>query len=253
MRTSPTARRAAITLATAIATALPVTAAPAAAARTGWVVRYADFRDTSALTLNGSAEVAETAGQRPVLRLTSGARDQAGSVWAKTKLRPTASFRTTFELAMTGGAGHGDGLAFVLQSDGRRVLGGLGGSIGYGGLSHSVAVELDTYANPTDVDDNHVAIVTGGRADEPQDAVPAPTPLFGQSLRVRISYDATAQVMKVWLRPLTPGALESRVLTRDINLKSTLGDKRFWIGFTAGTGESVSTQEIHNWTVKTTG
>jgi hypothetical protein len=249
MRTSPITRRAAITLVTAIAAALPVTATAAAAAPTDWPVRYADFHDTSALTLNGSAEVAETAGQRRVLRLTSGVRDQAGSVWARKRIRPATSFQSTFEVAMTGGAGHADGLAFVLQSDGPRVVGGSGGSIGYGGLSHSVAVEFDTYANPTDVDGNHVAVVTGGRADDPQDAVPAPMPLFGGPLRVRIHYAAAAQVLKVWLRPATTGAAEVRVLTRDLDLKAALGGKRFWLGFTAATGESVSTQEIHNWTV----
>jgi len=235
------------TLATALALALTTAAAPAAASAP--VIRYAGFSNAAGLLLNGTAAVDR--GQR-VLRLTSGDRNQAGSAWAKTKISPTRSFQSTFDVAMTGGVGHADGLAFVLQTDGPRVVGGLGGSIGYGGLSRSVAVELDTYANPVDVDNNHVALVVGGKADDPQDAVPAPTPLFGQRLRVRITYDAGAQVLKVRLRPLAGAAAEVKVLTRDISLKSTLGTRPVWAGFTAGTGESVSTQEILSWTVRAT-
>jgi hypothetical protein len=234
-------------LAAAVAGLLTI-GTPVAAAADTKVIRYADFSDATGLLLNGTATVSP--GPRGVLRLTSGLRNQAGSAWAKTRISPTKSFQSTFDLAMTGGAGHADGLAFVLQADGSRVVGGLGGSIGYGGLSHSVAVELDTYANPVDIDNNHVALVIGGRADDPQDAVPAPTPLFGQPLRVRITYDAGSQVLKVRLRPLDGTAAEMKVLTRDLNLKSVLGSKAVWAGFTAGTGESVSTQEIHNWTVK---
>jgi Bacterial lectin len=246
MRTSLAAITTALIGLTAVAT--PAAAAPAR----DRVISYGDFSDASGLVLNGTATVEPADTGRDVLRLTSGRLNQAGSAWSKTKINPARSFQTTFEVAMTGSVRHADGVAFVLQTDGAEAVGGHGGSIGYGGLSHSVAVELDTYANPADIDNNHVALVTAGRAADPQDAVPAPTPLFGQTLRVRITYDAASQVLKVRLRPATGGP-EAKVLTRDLNLKAELGTKRVWAGFTAATGESVSTQEIHNWSVRTLG
>lgn len=54
----------------------------------------------------------------------------------------------------------GDGFAFVMHSDPNdtRALGGLGSSMGYGGLRNSLAVEFDTWFNAEDGDlfDDHV-------------------------------------------------------------------------------------------------
>lgn len=226
---------------TALVTALTIPGLPALGYRK--VIRYADFSDTSALRLNGTAAVTGGA-----LRLTSGLRSQAGTAWSTTRLNTEKTFQTTFDVSMTGGVTHADGLAFVLQTDGPSVVGGRGGSIGYGGLTHSVAVELDTYRNPNDPDNSHVAIVTGGRSDDPATAVSVP--LFGQTLRIRINYDARTKLMKVRLRSVEAGTAEVKLLTQEVDLREALGSRRAWMGFTAATGQEMATQEIHNWTVK---
>jgi hypothetical protein len=202
-------------------------------------IGYPSFADAAGLALNGSAAV--TAG---VLRLTSGRPDQAGAAWSDTMIDPRAAFDSTFDVTSRGPAVHADGFAFVVQADGAGAIGGRGGSIGYGGMTHSVAVEFDTYRNRGEADGNHVAVVTHGRSDQPQpDAAPAPTLLFGGRLHVRVGY--AAGTLRVSLRradePWT------HVLTRSVDLAAELGTGPVRVGFTAATGTSVSTQDVVSW------
>jgi Legume lectin domain len=201
-------------------------------------ISYPSFT-ASGLTLNGSATV--TGG---VLRLTGGEPDQAGAAWADVPVDPRSAFDTSFDVATSGPAVHADGFAFVVQADGSRALGGLGGSIGYGGMTHSVAVEFDTYRNRGDLDGNHVAVVSRGRSDLPQpEAARAPVALFGGRLHVRIGY--RPGTLTVSLR--RAGEAWSHVLTRSVNLAGVLGTGGVRAGFTAATGRSVSTQDILSW------
>jgi lectin family protein len=223
---------------TAAMAALPA-AAQAAPAAPRADIGYPTFAGASGLALNGSAAVVGSA-----LRLTSGVRDQAGAAWSDITIDPRRAFDTSFDVATSGPAGHADGFAFVVQADGRRAMGGLGGSLGYGGMTHSVAVEFDTYRNPGDVDGNHVAVVSRGRSDLPQpDAAPAPVAIFGGKLHVRVGY--RPGTLTVSLRradePWT------HVLTREVDLAQVVGGGVVRVGFTAGTGRSVSTQDILTW------
>ncbi|MEV6597200.1 L-type lectin-domain containing protein [Actinoplanes sp. NPDC051346] len=231
---------AAITLAAALAGTATSTAA--VAVPTG--ISYTDFGVDPGLRLVGSAAVDGTA-----LRLTSDTKRQAGAAWSRMKINPKMSFDTTFDVSMTGAVGHADGVAFVLQNDGPRAIGGHGGSLGYGGMTHSVAVEFDTFRNPNDVDNNHVAVVTGGASDQAQSMVaPSPIQMFGQTVRVRITWLAKTKTLKVRVRAL--GGPGMKILEERIDLRKALGYKKAFVGFTGGTGEDVSVQKITNWTLK---
>ena len=69
---------------------------------------------------------------------------------------------------------HGaDGMAFVMQADpaGVKAIGQGGCQLGYGGISHSLAIEIDTYCSADRCDDPpapHISIHT--RQNEPNDA-----------------------------------------------------------------------------------
>jgi hypothetical protein len=226
-------------LAGTVGASLPAAAQAAPARR---VIDHPRFADAAGLLLNGTAVVA--AGR---LQLTSGGRDQAGAAWSTTTIDPHEPFDTAFDVSMTDGTQHADGVAFVLQTDGPRAIGGHGGSIGYGGMTHSVAVEFDTYRNPDDPDANHVAVVTGGRSDAPQPgAAPSPIALFGRRLHVRIGNDPRAGMMTVALRG--DGDQWTQVLRRPVDL-AALGAGRAYAGLTAATGASTSTQTILRWTL----
>ncbi|GAA2506287.1 L-type lectin-domain containing protein [Winogradskya humida] len=234
-----TLARCAAAAATAVLAATAMPAAAAQAAPSGSITKAAN------LHLLGSATV-----EGKTIRLTSDTKRQAGAAWYKSKLNPKRSFETAFTVTMTGEVGHADGVALVLQNDGPKAYGGHGGSLGYGGMTHSVAVELDTFKNPLDVDNNHIAIVAGGLSDAAQPmSASSPIMMFGQTLRVRITYLAETKTLKVRLRA-AGSTTEIKVLQETIDLAQALGNKKAFIGFTGGTGEDVSVQEISNWVVK---
>lgn len=140
---------------------------------------YPDFSQTTFLQLNGDAHVVGSPG---VLRLTDSVPGgQAGSAFTTDNFLINAhtDISTQFTFQITGGPSGGgtalrsDGLAFVIQNDdrGAGALGGAGGSISYGDdygspttpanrIQNALAVEFDTYDNPGDPSDSHVAITT---------------------------------------------------------------------------------------------
>jgi hypothetical protein len=221
---------------TAAQAAVGTTTPARAAVPGGTTIAHPSFTGGTGLVLNGSAVV--TGG---VLRLTSGRRDQAGAAWSATTIDPRRAFDTAFDVTTGGPAPHADGFAFVVQGDGSRAIGGLGGSIGYGGMTRSVAVEFDTYRNRGEADGNHVAVVSGGG---PQgDAAPAPMPLFGARLHVRVGYQAGTVTVSVRRADET----WTHVLTRKVDLAAVVGTGAVRVGFTAATGRSASTQDILSW------
>ncbi len=236
-----------LTAATVVAALAGTGLSTPALAQTGptKVISYAGFGQGPSLHKVGSASIHGSS-----LRLTSGTKRLAGAAWSKTKLNAKQSFETAFDVSMTGEVGHADGVAFVLQNDGPKAKGGYGGSLGYGGMTHSVAIELDTFKNPNDVDNNHIAVVTGGASDAAQPIVASsPIMMFGQTVRVRITWLAGTKTLKVRVRAVG-GSQEYKVLDKKFDLRKALGYTKAFAGFTGGTGEDVSVQEINNWSVK---
>ena len=129
---------------------------------------FSDFSSTANLQLNGSAAQVNN-----ILQLNPSLQNQAGSAWY-TLLQPVAGgFSTTFSFKITNPSNPtADGIAFVIQNSGAglQALGDGGGGIGYQAIPNSLAVEFDTYANPTDPEwdetgsapANHIAIQSCG-------------------------------------------------------------------------------------------
>jgi hypothetical protein len=78
-------------------------------------------------------------------------------------------------------------------------------------------------------------------------AATSPIPLFGQRLHVRISYDPAQRTLAVQVRG--DGEQWAHVLSRPVDVIATLGSRRAYVGFTAGTGASVSSQDILTWSL----
>ena len=129
---------------------------------------FSDFSSTANLQLNGSAVKVNN-----ILQLNPSLQNQAGSAWY-TLLQPVAGgFSTTFSFKITNPSNPtADGIAFVVQNSGAglQALGDGGGGLGYQGIPNSLAVEFDTYANPTDPEwdgtgsapANHIAVQSCG-------------------------------------------------------------------------------------------
>jgi hypothetical protein len=114
----------------------------------------------SQYVLNGSAIQL----QNNCYQLTPAALYQGGAVWFQNKitLNENLSLQGTLNLGSIDGGG-ADGMAFVLQPI-CSGLGGVGGGIGYLGISPSLAIEFDTWQNG-DVNDpaqDHIALMKNG-------------------------------------------------------------------------------------------
>lgn len=244
-------------LAAALTLSIAASGAPASAADDDPLIDYPTFKGASAgLDRNGAADLILSSGDKArqkILRLTPGGYRQSGSAWSLSKLDVTQSFESAFKVYLHHFRPGADGIAFVVQTEGPRALGGWGGGLGYRGIKPSLAVEFDTYQNSYDPSRNHLAVVLGGNPDYQTDTAEAPIPLFGKPFNARVVYDAESSRLSVYVKSLSAGSTEQLVLVREIDLAAHVRDTEAWIGFTASTGTGLSKQDIYSWTVQGSG
>lgn len=97
-------------------------------------------------------------------QLTPNAPFMGGSVWNVNQINLTQPFNYTFEVFLGCSNWGADGIAFVLQPVNINQGGG-SSSLGYGGISPSLVVELDTWPNDVtmmDPQEDHIAIMRNG-------------------------------------------------------------------------------------------
>ncbi|MCP5532074.1 MAG: DUF1929 domain-containing protein [Akkermansiaceae bacterium] len=208
--------------------------------------KFANFPSAAGLVLNGNAAVTSS-----LLRLTTATTNQAGSAWLGQSfpVRGDTSFATRFVFRQTGAADGADGLVFVVQGLSSDVLGTGGGSLGYGGIGSSLAVEFDSYAGGGDPNANHIGVLTNGNVTT---HLATHSPGFdmedGAGHTAWVEYDGPANTLRVYLseavtqvRPATP------VITLGAVDLAALAGRQAWFGFTAATGGSVNAHEILSW------
>lgn len=248
--------RGGLVAALAISIAAGVSPSGAFAADDEPLIYYPTFAGASkTLERNGSADILTSSGRvhQRILRLTAGGFRQTGSAWAKPKVDLTQSFESAFKVYLHHGQPGADGIAFLVQADGPRALGGWGGGLGYRGIKRSVAVEFDTFQNSYDPSSNHLAVVMGGHTDH-HTVVAEPTiPLYGKPFVARVTYDAATYALKVYVKAYKAGEPEELALATTVDLAAGIGASSAWIGFTAGTGIALSKQDIYSWTVDGSG
>jgi hypothetical protein len=231
------------------AAALALMSSPALAT----TIVFNDFSSTTGLQLNGAAASASD-GSRAVLRVTPSNYNQAGSVFSTNPITLGAdvSFSTRFTFnfnnQLNGGA---DGIVFTVQTNSNNV-GGLGGGIGYQGVSNSVGIEFDNWYNSGyDIDDNHVGIDLGGNIA----SVLSTTSPFaldgGQDLTAWVDYNGATNLLEVRMassniRPV------AALLSYNVNLAGVLGTPNAFVGFTSGTGAAAANHDIVNWEFRST-
>lgn len=231
-----------------------VLAAPAGAAS----FSYPDFASTTGLTLSGDAVQ-----EGNLLRLTPALGNKSGRAFRSEAIDPQQSFQTSFALSMhdstcceiSGVLKPADGMAFVLQSKGPTAGDGTGGSLGYGGIAPSLAVEFDIFFNVGDPPTDHVGIVTEGNTTSHLQcanfggptapcATGLPFPLYGGPVYGWVEYEAGTQHLKVYVsqtatKPAAP------VLDSPVSL-APLGSVAY-AGFTGATGAHNSVHDLLSW------
>jgi hypothetical protein len=227
-------------------------ATPLAGATT---ITFSDFSSTAGLSVNGDASTAVDASNRDVLRVTRSEQSLGGSAFSTNpiSLASNASFSTKFVFNINTPLNDGaDGLVFVVQTVSSSV-GGIGGGIGYFGLSNSVGVEFDNWPNGTgagDPDDNHVAVNTGGLLNAIGGALsidPAEIDLnISGDVTVWIDYNGATDDLEVRFNKsgVRPAAAN---LTRNVDLVAVLGTTNAFVGFTSGTGFAGANHDVISW------
>jgi hypothetical protein len=149
-----------------------------------------------------------------------------------------------------------DGFTFTIQNVGPTALGSPGGGLGYGKFSSgteligkSVAVKFDLFSNSGE-GSNSTGLYTNGVSP----TIPAPNLTGGVNLHsgdvflVQMDYDGATLTITI-----TDTATPTQTFTTSwpINIPATVGGNTAYVGFTAGTGGQVSTQQILAWTYGT--
>lgn len=215
---------------------------------------FASFSDTAAveaqLQWHGDTTLV---GERA--RLTQDARYSQGNLWTDEQLAITVdtSFSTAFSFVMSGQSGSmgGDGIVFVLNAMDPSFLPQYpGGSLGYGGIYPSVAIEFDSNQSAGDANGNHVALhLHGDSYTARATAVVGPDLNSGQVRYAWIDYNGATDDLRVYLSTTTTKPAVA-VLSSTLDLRPTMGSEA-WVGFTSATGYQYNQHELLSWSFTT--
>ena len=204
-------------------------------------------------TINTNGNVMPVVGNAgSTLELTDGNPSEAAS-WFATNQVAIGSFTASFDYQATPqGGGLADGMAFILQDDsnGSHALGGTGSSLGYGlaqddtggtAISPSAAVEFNVYVS--NLPGTNFATDGGFGSYNPTGDVDfADT---GDEIQIVLNYNG--RVLTETLTDLVNGNTFSTTYD-GVDLAQILGSDTAYVGFSAATGASESTQTLSNFT-----
>jgi len=183
-------------------------------------------------------------------RLTPDANDKKGAIFQNQTINLNNSFDFTFNVFLgCNGQSGADGIVFVLTTN-PNGLGSTGGALGYGGGSqpNSLAIEYDTWYNPSNNDPSqeydHIGIESGGSVTH---NVAAPVPALTNQGNIddcnwhttRIVWDVNTHTYSVYF---------DGVLRQSINIPNMLnyfgGNPIVNWGWSAGTGGGTNDQQV---------
>lgn len=123
------------------------------------------YTNTPEYTVNGNAVSTGSC-----TTVTSNTTNQRGCVWdVNSILNFSSPFSYDFTVNLGASDAGADGMAFVMQNDpnGRCACGTAGGSLGAGGITNSLIVEIDTYLNYEDRDDFNTNFIGCSGTEDP--------------------------------------------------------------------------------------
>jgi hypothetical protein len=210
-------------------------AAPFNAARNGWSYQLTG----TGAGLGGMSNNAVT--------MTVNAGNSQSSCFLSNKIDIT-SFSASFIYLDVTGAGGADGVTFCLQNDTRGVtaLGGGGGSLGYSGITPSVALAMNIYAPNT----RGINLLTNGvlpAAGAGAFASILPVDLGGNNDPIQVNVIYSGGVLTASFKdPVSSSTFSTNF---PINIPAIVGANQAYIGFTGADGGVASTQVISNFTM----
>lgn len=168
---------------------------------------------------------------------TSGETGTARSAWMTAKKDITA-FNASYIYQVASGAGGADGMTFCIQNQSVTALGGGGGSLGYAGITPSVALGINIYNgnNTRGIEflNNVTATITGTPI--------LPVDLGNNTNKVRVDLQYASGNLKATFTDLVTGG--TYVTNYTVNIPSVVGANTAWVGFTGADGGVSSTQIV---------
>ncbi len=177
-------------------------------------------------------------------RITPDLLNQSGGVWYDNPIDFDEDFTIYYQNNFgTKDANGADGMALVFKRDETPVIGGLGGGLGYDGITESLIVEFDTFFNGenNDLASDHVAILRDGVPNHgsgfnnlvgPFQASPTSANIEdGVDHEIKIQWNATTQIFDVYFD------CDLRLsLNLDIKANIFSNDDTVFFGFVGSTG-----------------
>ncbi len=192
----------------------------------------------SSLSLNGGASLSGSA-----LELTDGAGNENRTAF-DTQVVNVQQFTTDFTFQLTNAAA--DGFTFTIQGNGPSVLGrqGLGGGLGYAGITKSVAVKFDLYNNNGEGINSTGLYTNGANPLTPSTDLTGHVDLHsGHVFAVHMGYDGATLAVTI------TDTVTGQSFTSDyiVNVPFIVGGNTAYVGFTGSTGGLAATQKILTW------
>lgn len=181
--------------------------------------------------------------------LTPDVHDQSGSVWNINKIDLRQSFDFNFNVYLGCHDDNGaDGIVFGLQPISTSV-GTAGQGLGFGGVSPSVGIAIDTYQNSdqADPDFDNISIIKNGNLNHGADDLAAPVPALATSNNIedcqfhsfRVVWDPGTRLLKA-----SVDGVDRVSATIDMVADIFNGDPMVFWGFTGSTGSLSNVQRV---------
>src|SRR5271155_3664708 len=163
------------------------------------------------------------------------------------------SFTTDFTFQLSDATA--DGITFTIQDSTATsaALGGVGGSLGYGGTTkilNSIAIKFDIYSNSGEGKDSTGLYTNGANPTIPATDISSSGIELnqGDAIAAHITYNGTTLTMTL------TDTVTSKTYTTSwaINIPTTVGANTAYVGFTGASGGLGADQEIETWSLVST-
>ena len=171
--------------------------------------------------------------------------DDEGSIWSPNQIDLTKPFDFTFRVNLGFNDATGaDGMVFVLRQDG--VTSGVGGSLlGYGGITNSIGIEIDTWNSAPevvtgDIPSDHIGMNSNGGVDHDLvGAIPIANIEDGADHDFRVVWNPATFQMDVYLDDAFIFSYVEDIVTTFFG-----GDPMVFFGWTGATGGFSNVQTV---------